>query len=128
MQSIVLGFYKEDTVLPETDIIAGVQHIAQLHNLKNKELFLIEAAEKNDILGVKMWLMAGADINAKDKWGNTALMLASRYGHTDIVKMLIEAGANVNVKDKNGNTALELAKDKGHTKIIELLKEAGAKK
>ena len=34
-----------------------------------------------------------SDVNARNNWGNTALMYASRYGHTEIVKLLIEAGA-----------------------------------
>ena len=128
LQSIVLGFYGGENPLPETNMVLAVKHIAQLHNIKNKELFLIEAAEKNDILGVKMWLMAGANINAQEKlYGTTALMIASLYGYTEIVKLLLEAGADVNTKNNDGYTALALASKNGYTKIVELLKEAGAK-
>lgn len=36
---------------------------------------------------------AGKSINAKNHFGQTALMFASRNKHTDIVKLLKEAGA-----------------------------------
>lgn len=35
----------------------------------------------------------GADVNAKDKDGKTALMLISNLGYTDIVSLLKNAGA-----------------------------------
>jgi len=127
LQSIVLGFYGEENPLPETNMVLAVKHIAQLHNIKNKELFLIRAAEKNDILGVKMWLMAGANINAQEKlYGNTALVVASKYGYTEIVKLLLEAGADVNVKNKDGETALMKASYNGYTEIVKMLIDAGA--
>ena len=52
----------------------------------------------------------GADVNAKDKDGNTPLMLAS-FGslNSDAVKALIKAGANVNAKNNEGLTPLMLA-------------------
>jgi len=42
---------------------------------------------------VKLLLEKGADVNAKNHYGTTALKAASDIGHTDIVKMLKEAGA-----------------------------------
>ncbi|MFQ5816389.1 MAG: ankyrin repeat domain-containing protein [Terriglobia bacterium] len=36
---------------------------------------------------------AGADVNAKDKDGKTALMMATRTGHTTVVQLLKKAGA-----------------------------------
>ena len=35
-----------------------------------------------------------------DKYGNTALMLASRNGYLELIKYLCENGANINDKDK----------------------------
>jgi len=90
LQSIVLGW--EDIPMM-TGIVLKMENITQLTKLKNKEVFLIRAAKENDIVGVKMWLMAGADINAKNRFKLTALMLASKYGYTEIVKLLKDAGA-----------------------------------
>ena len=32
--------------------------------------------------------------------GNTALILAARWGHTDVVKILVEHGSNIDIKNK----------------------------
>ena len=42
---------------------------------------------------VQALLEAGADINAKDKYGKTALMFAAANGHTAVVVLLMKAGA-----------------------------------
>ena len=42
---------------------------------------------------MKALLAAGADVNAKEKEGWTALMLAAEKGHTEIVQLLKQAGA-----------------------------------
>lgn len=54
---------------------------------------LIEAAKDGNMLVLKAALEKGADINAKDKNGWTALMWASKNGHTEVVEFLKERGA-----------------------------------
>jgi ankyrin repeat protein len=44
----------------------------------------------------------GAKINAKNANGNTALMEASCFGHSDIIKFLIENGADSNTANNDG--------------------------
>jgi ankyrin repeat protein len=53
----------------------------------------------------------GADINAMDNRGRTALMIAADAGHPGIVDLLLARGAARDVKDKDGKTALDLATD-----------------
>ena len=48
----------------------------------------------------------GADVNAKQNDGLTALMTASPSGRVDFVQALIAKGADVNAKDNNDLTAL----------------------
>ena len=88
---------------------------------------LHSAAKRGDITAVNALLAKGAEVNAKDKDGRTALMYAAGNGHTETVETLLAKGAEVNAEDKGGRTALMYATWKGHTKIVRLLKQAGAR-
>jgi ankyrin repeat protein len=80
---------------------------------------LYEAARKGDAAEVGALLDKGADVNAKFRYGATALFKAAERGNTDVVKLLIERGADVNVKDTfYGATALSWALQKGHTAVV----------
>ena len=68
----------------------------------------------------------GADINAKNKCGDTALTLGARGGHTEICLALIEEGADIEVQGGYGYTALIWAAGGGDTKIAKALIDKGA--
>ena len=57
---------------------------------------LIKAAHDGQTEKVLDLIKAGADVNAKDNYGNTALILAAAKGHTEIVDLLKSAGAKDN--------------------------------
>jgi hypothetical protein len=83
----------------------------------NEQLY--EAARKGDAAEVKAVLDRGADVNARFRYGATALFKAAERGHTEVVKLLIERGADVTVKDTfYGATALYWATSKGHTGVV----------
>jgi ankyrin repeat protein len=66
--------------------------------------------EKNDWKGMaKTLIAAGANVNAQDKNGITALMLAKATGQQETVAMLLEAGADPNL-EPTGETFAKLAK------------------
>lgn len=57
----------------------------------------------------------------------TALMLAARLGHLEMVQILLKHGdINVDLQDLNGMTALYIAAREGHNEIIQLLLNAEA--
>ena len=58
---------------------------------------------------VKMLLAAGANPNAADNKGGTALMWAMGGDNLEALKILLNAGANPNAADNNGETALMAA-------------------
>ena len=65
--------------------------------------------QKRTLEAVKLAYDLGADINAVNEKGQTALHAAVYMGWTDVVKFLAEKGANLNVKDKYGETPVSIA-------------------
>ena len=57
------------------------------------------AARKGDTAAVKVLLDNGVNVNAKTRYGATALSYACDKGHMEVVKLLIDRGADVNSKD-----------------------------
>ena len=88
---------------------------------------LSESVDKGDITKIQEAIQAGADVNVRNKYDATPLLIASRNGHTEIVKLLLTAKADVNAAEKKqGITPLLIASKKGHTEIVKLLLTAGA--
>ena len=84
------------------------------------------AARAGDADGLRRMLAAGADVDARDRRGQTALMLAAHGGHEAAVEALIAAGADLDVAAKYGLTALMLAIVAGHAGAALALVRAGA--
>jgi ankyrin repeat protein len=83
---------------------------------------LNDACYKNNLGLVQELLDRGADPNLQDVCGQTALTMASRRGHIDIVRLLLlNHGADPNLQDKWGWTALIRAAYRGCTDIVRLL-------
>jgi ankyrin repeat protein len=87
---------------------------------------LINACVEGGLQEVKELLDNGANINAKDEYGNTALILAAHKGHTEIVKLLMDSGADVNAKNIFSNTPLMVASWRGHPEVVKLFLGKGA--
>ncbi|XP_066537457.1 KN motif and ankyrin repeat domain-containing protein 4-like isoform X1 [Hoplias malabaricus] len=72
---------------------------------------------------VKLLLSQGANINAQDRAGTTALISACDRGHTDIVRILLQnPECDIGLTDQGGRRALSLATQASHTEIADLLK------
>ncbi len=91
----------------------------------NEQLY--EAVRAGDAAQVRALLDRGADVNAKFRYGATALFKAAEKGDLAVVKLLLERGADVNVKDTfYSATALGWAAQKNHTAVVAALLEKGA--
>src|SRR5215510_14365254 len=83
---------------------------------------LYEAVRKGDAPAVTALLDKGADVNAKFRYGATALFKAAERGNLEVVKILLARGADVSVKDTfYGATAMSWALDGGHIDIVNAL-------
>ena len=85
---------------------------------------LYEAVRKGDVVAVTAALDRGADVNAKFRYGATALFKAAERGHAEVTKVLLDRGADVKVKDTFYQaTAMTWALDNKHLAVIRLLLE-----
>lgn len=87
---------------------------------------LIRAVRAEDESEVRALLSAGAEIDATDDVGRSALFHAAASGNAAIVSLLIDGGADVSLQDAEGVDPLTVAKAYGHEPVVERLRAAGA--
>ena len=89
----------------------------------------LDAFARGGVFGRKdvaeLLLASNADVNARDKSGETPLRYAAGTGWKDMVELLLANNAEVNAKDNKGETPLRLALDKGQKEVAELLRQHG---
>jgi outer membrane protein assembly factor BamB len=95
----------------------------------DQEEDLREAARRGDLEKAKSLLDAGVPVDAKNRYGATALFFAADRGHLELIQLLIDRGASTEVSDTfYGMTPLVRAIDRGHEpSAIFLLKQAIAR-
>ena len=98
---------------------------ARLHETQQTSLF---SAASRGCDGMAAILLGrdGLDLDARDRWGLTALHYASRHGHARIVERLLDAGADIQAADQYGFTPLHEAAEKGHLDVATALVDHGA--
>jgi ankyrin repeat protein len=84
------------------------------------------AAKENDLALVVALLDEGADIEARDARGYSALMLAVYAGNVEVSELLLARGADPNTADLAGNSVLMGAAFNGHLHLVEKLAARGA--
>jgi outer membrane protein assembly factor BamB/antitoxin (DNA-binding transcriptional repressor) of toxin-antitoxin stability system len=92
----------------------------------NEELW--DAARAGDVARVTRALDRGTDVNAKSRYGATALTFAADKGHLAVVTLLIARGADVNVQDTFYKMrAIDMALSNKHSDVARLLLDKGSK-
>jgi uncharacterized protein len=87
---------------------------------------LADAAEKQDRARVATLLKQGANVNASQADGMTALHWAAYHDDLVLAKQFLKAGARAETANRYGVTPLALACTNGNAEIVSLLLEAGA--
>ena len=87
---------------------------------------LLKNAQEGKFPGVKLLLEEGADIDAVDQYGQTALMKSILYKNEKISLFLIEKGADLDAQDCFKNTALMYTVFNAQATVFKKLLEAGA--
>ena len=115
----------------------SISNLQQLRNFTTVQVFLPyqffqlqctplhRAALNNKIEAVAALISHGADVNARNEFGQTPLMYASKWGHAKVVEALLDAGADKELKatsgDWEGKTALDLARDENKGDVVAIL-------
>ncbi|MCI9078123.1 MAG: hypothetical protein HFH68_04225 [Lachnospiraceae bacterium] len=91
-------------------------------------LMLLQYMDINTNLDLlPLFLEKGADVNKKDNYGNTALILnAQNHCYKGVVKELVRAGADVNATDKTGKNVLHYVLEYGNQEAARFLIKKGA--
>ncbi|MBD3258798.1 ankyrin repeat domain-containing protein [candidate division GN15 bacterium] len=86
------------------------------------------AALKGNVEAIQARIDAGADLNKRDQYGSTPLIVATTFGQTEAAIALIDAGADLQVTSSDGATPLHVAAFLCREDIVAALLEAGADK
>ena len=92
--------------------------MSDMTDLMNRGKALFESAYHGDAGAVDALLIAGAPLEARDRRGNTPLIVAAANGHEEVVDLLIDWGADVNATDLTGRTPLMGAAIGGHADTV----------
>jgi ankyrin repeat protein len=66
----------------------------------------------------------GANVNAGNPGGVTALMIAAAGNHPALAGVLLKAGADLNARSEDGRTALSIAQANNNDAVIKILEGA----
>jgi ankyrin repeat protein len=105
-----------------------IQRLIQRGALTNnkQDASMVSAARQNNLALVPKLIQSGANKNATDKQGNTALMVAAQLGFASMVDALLQMQVDQNIRNREGKTALMIAVQKNNPEVIQKLSQRGA--
>jgi len=111
-----LAAARADTRLPKNDgmtplmLAVGMMASTSVDRRSHRTLDGAKIETEDQVLeGVKTALSLGADINAVNQQGDTALHSAAAQGFNRVIQLLADSGAALSVKNKRGQTPLSVA-------------------
>ena len=86
------------------------------------------AVSRGSVEITELVIEAGADLNAQDKVGNTALHGAALQDRVQAAQVLIQAEADVNISNDKRQTPADLAHGQRHSRLVAVLTAAGGER
>jgi ankyrin repeat protein len=105
--------WAEEICAPDSD---SIESITPIHI----------AAWTGAVSMVQLAVETGCSYNDTMRDGTSALSIASKYGHKDVMTYLLSRGANPNLVDRDGDNAIDLAARGNHLESVQILVQAGA--
>lgn len=93
---------------------------------KAARLNLCHTVRSGDIKNLANMLEQGADINTRDNFDRSLLIIAAENKNNALIKLLIEKRADLNLKGPMGNTALICSAETGNLEAVKMLINAKA--
>jgi CubicO group peptidase (beta-lactamase class C family) len=84
------------------------------------------AALQGNTEAIRRHIEAGSDLDEKDDFGSTPLIIAATFGQVEAAKALIEAGVDMEVRASDGSAPLHVAAFFAHPEIVKALLAGGA--
>lgn len=104
------------------------KHLSILEKQRNNPYMspLHKAVEAKHYEIVKLLVIKGANVEARNHKGETVIHTAARIGSHDIVTLLLEKRAKLNVTNDYGETPLHAAVESGNSDIVMALLQSGS--
>jgi ankyrin repeat protein len=141
-RAISSGPPKEPADLSKDEIGAFIDAAVQDHTVARQMLraqpALLEApwlhretplhflAVENYLEGVRFLAEAGANVNATNRWGDSALIDVASMGNLEMARLLLGKGANPNAVSVTQDNVVHCAVRAGNADLVELLLQSGA--
>lgn len=109
------------TETARTLLDAGADMLARSRNpLENMPLHAaVAGGERVDL--ARLLLERGAEVNATQHGGFTALHATAQSGYLEATRLLLAFGADASIRSDDGKTARQLAEEQGHHQVAALL-------
>jgi hypothetical protein len=123
------GDHKQGTSFPDRVAIPSIKirrrtdPVVMIKKLFKNNTDIIEAASDGDLERVAKLISLGMDVNARDRWGWSALSMCGYGGHKEIARILLDHGADLDNVDVDGDTPGSLAAQRGHTELVIMFDE-----
>lgn len=116
---------KEPLILPIFDKLSVLFNLKDSPTEKREKFF--KAVENERLTEIDAFLARDKDaVEWKDGEGVNAVMIASKYGHREVIEKLLDAGADIDARDKASISAMGHAAMMGQQNIVKMLIGLGA--